>query len=293
MNNHDKDNSKKKNATGLHELFFGVASLNDVKSSNPIPEQNPIYLERRRQYAGIPEDYINSWQASDERLPSSDEWQNLLVSTDAAVQEVSAICRYHETKTDRMTVNRLLAEKKALLYALHKMEELIEQLDWSYPTEDRNCIKLAKDVPALTGRIPEILVKTEDRILIWMPRLPATAKWARSVGYKELTDLLYQECANLPRLGQWHCDFFHVFDPQNLVGVRDVDNYAYKPIIDSLARALCANDGYDNFSCAMFNYPSETLKIGCYIHIYKRAEKVAFFQDFESLASTALKAKND
>lgn len=261
--------------------------------SEPISD-DPILLELRRKYPGVPDLYREKWLMSDEaHLNNSGEWKNLLNATGKATQDVSTICSYLAKETGSMSLERLRAEKKALLYALHKIEDLLEALDWSYPTEDRNCIKLAKDVPALTGRIPEILVKTEDRILIWMPRLPATAKWARSVGYKELTDLLYQECANLPRLGQWHCDFFHVFDPQNLVGVRDVDNYAYKPIIDSLARALCANDGYDNFSCAMFNYPSETLKIGCYIHIYKRAEKVAFFQDFERLASAALKAKND
>ena len=255
--------------------------------------QSPVLLELRRKYPGIPDLYLEKWAMSDDAHLNSVEWKNHLNATEKAAQKASCICSRLAEETGCMSLERLKAAKKALLYALHKIEDLLEALDWSYPTEERNCVKLAKDIPALTGRISEILVKTEDRILIWMPRLPATAKWARSVGYKELTDLLYQECANLPRLGQWHCDFFHVFDPQNLVGVRDVDNYAYKPIIDSLARALCANDGYDNFSCAMFNYPSETLKIGCYIHIYKRAEKVAFFQDFERLASAALKAKND
>ena len=77
-----------------------------------------------------------------------------------------------------------------------------------------------------------------------------------------------------------------------MVGVKDVDNYASKPVIDALARAFCTNDAYDNFSYSMFNYPSKNIKIGCYVHVYKRAKKVELFHDFEELALTALNPQN-
>ena len=249
------------------------------------------YMRLRRQYPGVPDSYIRKWQENDGFLPTSSEWLERLISTDKAAQEVSSICRYLETKTDRMTVNRLSLEKAALLRALHKMEDLIEELDRSYPT-GTGIYELAKQDPSLTGRIPEILLNDGEQVLIWTPRLPAKSKWASSVGYKELQELLQKESPHSPRFDQWHCDFIHVFRTSNLIGVRDVDNYATKPIIDALARAFRTNDAYDNFSYSMFNMPSETLKTGCYIHIYKRAQKVGFFQNFEELALVALEAQN-
>ena len=59
-------------------------------------------------------------------------------------------------------------------------------------------------------------------------------------------------------------------------------NYFYKPIIDALALAFRAQDGFDYFSYSMFNHYSKTLKSGCYIRVCNRDEKVRFLEDFES-----------
>lgn len=301
MNNPGKQkkepNKSAKRAEMLKAQTENFFAINAIAPGGLKREPGPsiideAYMRLRRQYPEIPEEYIPCWQENDEFLPTSDEWLNLLISTDKAAQEVSSICRYLETKTDRMTVNRLSLEKAALLRALHKMEDLIEKLDWSYPIKGMGIYTLAKQDPSLTGRIPEILVNDGEQVLIWTPRLPAKSKWASSIGYKELDDLLHEECTNLPHFDQWHCDFFHVFHPCNWAGVKDVDNYATKPIIDALARAFRTNDAYDNFSYSMFNMPSEMLKTGCYIHVYKRDKKVGFFRDFEELALVALEAQN-
>ena len=85
---------------------------------------------------------------------------------------------------------------------------------------------------------------------------------------------------------KWHCDFIHVYHPDDANGIYDVDNYAYKPIIDAFVRALRSRDSLDHFSCGMYNFGSKNLKIGTYIHIYKRDEKVSLFRDFEELITT-------
>lgn len=298
MTNHkkqEKETRERKKAAELlkeeQEHFFRSNAGVSINCGSDPNAKDEFYMNLHLQYPGIPEMYFQRWMESDGYLPTSGNWLNLLIATDTAVQEVSAICRYHETKTDRMTVNRLRIEKAALLRALHKMEDLFEELDRSYPT-GTGIYDLAKQDTSLTGRIPEILLNDGNQVLIWTPRLPAKNKWANSVGYRELQELLQKESPHFPHFDQWHADFFHVFRASNLVGVKDVDNYAYKPIIDTLTRAFRTNDAYDNFSHSMFNMPSETLKVGCYIHVYNRTKKVVFFREFEELALVALEAKN-
>lgn len=82
---------------------------------------------------------------------------------------------------------------------------------------------------------------------------------------------------------KWHCDFIHVYHPDDAGGVYDVDNYAYKPIIDAFTRAFRTGDRLEHCSFSMYNYSSENIKTGTYIYICNRDEKVAFFQDFEKL----------
>lgn len=299
MTNHkkqEKETRERKKAAELlkeeQEHFFRSNAGVSINCGSDPNAKDEFYMNLHLQYPGIPEMYFQRWMESDGYLPTSGNWLNLLIATDTAVQEVSAICRYLETKTDRMTVSRLRAEKASLLRAIHKMEDLFDELDSHYPTDGMSIYDLAKQDTTLTDRIPEILLNDSDQVLLWTPRLPPKNKWASNIGYRELQELLQKESSNLPHFDQWHADFFHVFHPRNLVGVKDVDNYAHKPIIDTLARAFYTNDAYDNFSCSMFNLPSESLKIGCYIHVYKRCEKVGFFRDFEELALEALEAKN-
>ena len=300
MNNPEKQKKDPNKSAKRTEMLKAQAenffAINAIAPGGLKREPGPsiideAYMRLRRQYPGVPDSYIRKWQENDGFLPTSSEWLERLISTDKAAQEVSSICRYLETKTDRMTVNRLSLEKAALLRALHKMEDLIEELERSYPT-GTGIYELAKQDPSLTGRIPEVLLNDSEQVLIWTPRLPAKNKWASSVGYRELQELLQKESPLFPHFDQWHCDFIHVFRANNLVGVKDVDNYAYKPIIDTLTRAFRTNDAYDNFSYSMFNMPSETLKIGCYIHVYNRTKKVAFFRKFEELALVAWGAQN-
>lgn len=99
--------------------------------------------------------------------------------------------------------------------------------------------------------------------------------------FQELQEMLWD--TQFAHFDKWHCDFIHVYSGEDFEGIYDVDNYAYKPIIDAFVGALRTRDNFDHFSFSMYNYRSETLKKGCFIHVYKRDEKVAVFQKIEEL----------
>ena len=165
-------------------------------------------------------------------------------------------------------------------------EELLSELQFRYPLpSDSPHRKPPKD---LEPYLPKLLLCTQDRILIWMPRLPAKSTSVHCQILKSLRQMLRQH--DLPHIPQWHCDLIHAYPEYMLAGVQDVDNYPYKPIIDALAMALFAPDSFDNFSCAMYNLPTANLKPGCYIRICNRSEKVQFLQDFEKLAKPLVEA---
>lgn len=77
-------------------------------------------------------------------------------------------------------------------------------------------------------------------------------------------------------------DCFHIYHPDRNGGVLDVDNYNFKPIIDTVALAMHAKDSRDNFSMSQYNIPDYSIKPGYYFHVYKRDQKVQILRNFQN-----------
>ena len=244
------------------------------------------YLETiYQQYPGIPDPYPLTWDRSDVELPHNEEWQKQLQVTAAALRRATEVCEQLAARSERTTRNGLIHDKNTLLCAVHKAEDLVAELTMHYPLPNPSNYKIARSNPDLAPRIPTLLHNSADRILIRMPRLPSKKRGTSSLVFQELRDLLQEN--NIPHLDKWHCDFVHVYHPDNLTGILDVDNYDYKPVIDTLTLALLTQDSIDHFSLSMYNLPHTELNPGCYIHISKRNEKVGFFQNFVLLVQRA------
>ena len=242
---------------------------------------SPYIEELRLQYPDVPANYQAVWQHSDDELRTCAEWSTILEATQISLQNAAQICHQLAMQSTRSQPSLLILQKNKLLSALHKVENLLTELGYRYPMPELTPYKLARKNPDIAPRIPQILHNSDKFLLLWVPSLPGKKRGTDSILFVELQEMLY--LADLPRFQKWHTDFVHVYHPNDIAGVRDVDNYFYKPIIDAIARSLWSNDGYDNYSCAMYNLPSESLKPGCYIYICDRTEKVPFFDFFEDL----------
>jgi hypothetical protein len=231
-----------------------------------------------QQYPGVPAPYPLTWDRNDTELPLDDEWQHMLQATATALHRAVDVCNQLADRSERTTRNGLIHNKNALLCAIHKAEDLVAKLSTLYPLPTLSNYRIARSNLDLAPRTPALLHNGAERILIWLPRLPSKKRGTNSLLFQELQELLAE--SDLPHLDKWHCDFIHIYHPNNLTGILDVDNYDYKPVIDALTLALTTQDSFDHFSLSMYNLPHTELNPGCYIHISKRNEKVGFFQDF-------------
>lgn len=237
----------------------------------------------RDRYPGVPEPHYFTWEYTDDNASSNVERKSALLDASLALERAASVCKALAFKDTDMTVAELTEYKKRLSEAVHKGEDQIVELQYKYPMPTSYWYQSTKEHSEIGKYIPTLLTNTEERILFWLPPLPAKTFSTNSLIFEEFMDVLHSH--DFPRLGQWHCDFFHVYKEDNLFGVRDVDNYPYKPIIDALSRALYSKDSFDNFSCSMFNVPSKNLRPGCYIDVRKRSQKVGILADFENCVS--------
>lgn len=262
--------------------IFGVDPNGEPEENEYTRFIDSIY----QQYPGVPDPYPLIWDRSDTNLPQNDEWNGMLRSTAEALRKAADVCDQLAAKTERTQRHLLIANKDTLLCAVHKAEDVVDQLGFKYPLDTLRNYKIAKANPEIAPRIPEILINNDERVLVWMPRIPSKRRGVDSMVFQELQEMLWD--TQFAHFNKWHCDFIHVYSREDLEGIYDVDNYAYKPIIDAFVCALRTRDNFDHFSFSMYNYCSETLKKGCFIHVYKRDEKVAVFQKIEEL----MKGKN-
>lgn len=245
------------------------------------PQYDPFLEVVHTEYPSVPDPHNLTWYRSDENAKQDTEWSSALNTTAAALSNATAVCQQIGTQQERTTPESVLQHKTALLQAISHAEHILDELEHKYPLPQQNLYTIAAKSKPLQDFIPRLLHNTSDRIIIWLPALPAKSRAANSHIFAELKGLLHSNTfASFP---YWHCDFIHVFREDCRLGVRDVDNYPYKPIIDALVLGLSTRDGSDHFSCAMYNYFSATIKPGCYISISRREEKVRFFRDFEKL----------
>lgn len=254
-----------------------------IQYAPSIDNHSSIEYAIQCRYPGVPPPYYLSWARSDENAWLDTERNAALLQAATALETAAATCRVLASKKTNMTCTELTEHRNKLAEAVHRGEDQLAELRYMYPMPAKHWYSNTPLKDGVREFTPRLLVNTEDRILFWIPPLPAKTLRTNSLIFTEFTDLLHAH--DFPHLGQWHCDFFHAHKEADLIGVRDVDNYPYKPIIDALANAFFSKDSYDNFSCSMYNISSNKLRPGCYIDVCKRSQKVRILEDFEDYAA--------
>ena len=220
----------------------------EVMAMSKSNEPSPIEIELKKKYPGVPYPLSEVWERSDSDIPHNLEREEMVNKTTNALKE-----------------------------AVFRAEALLDELQFKYPLPSKERSRYTRAGKNLQAHLPQILLNSEDCVIIWMPSMPAIGHSVNNLLFAELSDLLLSH--DFPHFKKWHCDFVHVF-PQEMLGCRDVDNYPYKPVIDALTLAFRTRDGGDYFSCSMYNHFTKSIKQGCYIVVTKRNEKVGFFADF-------------
>ena len=250
-------------------------------SKSHAPTESPIEAMFRERYPDVSEHYRQSWHRSDEVAQNNDDRTTATNNLIALMEQAISACRQLQEQTVPMTPNLLSSYKLPLSKIIHSAQELLDTLDGDYPIPGSNAYTQMIACKELSEIAPKVLRNTDEQIVIWTNALPSKYTKAANLYLEEIRYFLYSQ--DFPTFTDWHCDFIHVHPTTSLKGVRDVDNYPYKPVIDALAFALHARDSYDHFSYAAYNHPCDSIPSGCYICITKRAQKVGFFRDFENL----------
>lgn len=246
--------------------------------SEPFPRE----IQLREKYPGIDYPLSEIWDRNDIGAQHDEERKEFLNGAITALTAAATNCQklllamgqQHTTTTEDVDEYNLV-----LKTAIYKTEELLAEMNIRYPYRTKERYRKTRGYKNLQKYLPQLLLNSEDCVIIWLPNLPAISHTENNLVFAELSDLLFM--VRLPAFKKWHCDFIHVFATEHGIGVRDVDNYPYKTVIDALVIALRSKDSGDTFSCSMYNYFTDSLKKGCYIRIAKRSEKVGFFAEFE------------
>lgn len=270
------------------------AELNDLLHAFAVHNsegfQSDYQKELAKLYPKVPEAVRPIWDRTDGEYPSNTEMHATLQTAIDALTKATTALQAESDRTCRMTPQKRSQYKKVLSEAIHELEDQLDELSSKYPLPSGVKGYLLDIGSDPCEQLPCILLDTPERIILWMKRLPHKSESIGSLGITELRQLLYSH--DLTPFRSWHCDFIHVYLPDKPMGILDVDNYLYKPIIDILSMALFAKDSYDNFSYAMYNLPSKSIRSGTYIHICTRDEKVPFFQDFEKMILAVQSSQN-
>lgn len=232
-------------------------------------------------YPAIPSPECFVWNRTDENMARDPGRKAELQKAAAALEHAAQSLRNISDQTTAMTPQLLKACIKNIAGAIGHAETQLDMLCMEYPLHNkRERWQWYEEDVYLNERLPRILHKSKDSIILWLPRMPSISHINNSLVFTQMKDLLHM--TELPHIRQWHCDFYHVFpESSTILGIRDVDNYPYKAVIDALARALHTSDRTFDFSIGMYNLLTNAIKPGCYIHITKRDEKVRKFRNFE------------
>ena len=251
--------------------------------------EDPIEAMFRERYPDVSDDYRQSWYHSDDIAQHNDERATATSKLIALMEQAISACRQLQDQAVPMTPKLLSGYMLPLSQVVHAAQDMLQTLEMDYPHPTNNAYSRMLEDEALAQIAPKLLINTEEQILIRTEKLPARTASAYALLLDEFEAFLHKH--TLAHFTDWHCDFIHVHPTTSLLGIRDADNYPYKPFIDALSRAVFAPDSYDHFSYASYNYPCDSIPAGCYICITKRSRKVPFFQDFENLAGALEPAK--
>ncbi len=270
---HQKENAHQQTLLDV----FGASAF----TASPTPYET--FLEEK--YPDVPAPLRLIWEQSDKELVQGQEWRDQIESTITAHERAINAGKSMLEQGMETTPAKIRVTKNTLKAAIHRAEELLMQINLSYPlVQDRSHSSTEEKADGI-GPIPKLIFSNENAFMLWLPYLPSRRRAATSLLFQETQDLLFS--TDVPRLKNWHCDFVHCYHPKHIVGVYDVDNHDYKVIIDLLARAMFSKDSYDHFSCGMYNLATTALAPGCYIRVVKRETKGLFFHDFISQATTS------
>ena len=276
-----KQHKKESNRQKLMERF---------SPSRPIkPNAYTDFLESiRQQYPQVPEQHQMTWYLNDEKLPQLEERNEMILKHAEALEAAAQLCRHLAQSQQHVTTPAEIEEQKTtLIRAAHHAEELLIDIAGRYPMPELTIYKLARKCSDTSAYTPKLLKNSDEHIVIWMPHLPTKkARTTDHILFQELSDLLFEE--KFPQFKKWHCDFVHVFDPDEPFGILDADNYLYKPIIDALTFAIQSKDCMEYFSYSFYNLENKTVHPGTYIVVSNRTQKVEFFDFFASLISTPI-----
>lgn len=282
----DKPKRKPKHSPPSDAVYMNFSLLSANREDDPERRRKE---DLRAKYPDVPPEQREVWERSDLELPQNHEWHNLISKARTAISKADSICANLLSPTQKMAPKQLNILLNNLRGTVHRLEDLMKELRWSYPLLNNNWYDIAVSDPLLQDEMPQLLENTPDRILIYTPNLPPNYNGTNSLYFLEFQGFL--QTHRLCNFKKWHCDFIHVYDDKP-DGIFDADNYFYKPIIDALARAIGSFDCTDWFSYSKYNLPSKTIRKGCYIQITNRDEKVGFFQEFEGrIKSAATKKK--
>ena len=254
----------------------------EVMAMSKSNEPSPIEIELKEKYPGVPYPLSEVWERSDYDVPRNLEREEMVNNTAKALMVAADICPSIQSTNAPTSLEAYLNYTNALKEAVFRTEALLDELQFKYPLPTKERSRYTRAEKNLQAHLPQILLNSEDCVIIWMPNMPAIGHSVNNLLFAELKDLLLSH--DFPPVKKWHCDFIHVF-PEEMLGCRDVDNYPYKPVIDALTLAFFTRDGSDYFSCSMYNHFTKSIKQGCYIVVTKRDEKVGFFADFEERIS--------
>ena len=252
-------------------------------------KETPVEIMLRERYPEVSDDYRQSWYLSDDIAHKNDERATTTNKLIALMEQSISACRQLQTQTEPMTPKLLSSYVLPLTQVIHAAQDTLQSLELDYPHPTNNAYSRMLEDDSLAQVAPKLLLNTEEQIVIWTEMLPAKTASAYALLLDEFEAFLHKH--TLAHFTDWHCDFIHVHPTTSLLGIRDADNYPYKPFIDALSRAVFAPDSYDHFSYASYNYPCDNIPAGCYICITKRSRKVPFFQDFEILVRALEHAK--
>lgn len=111
---------------------------------------------------------------------------------------------------------------------------------------------------------------TEHQVLIRMPRLPQRTLYNLTLHTDMLTSVMLG--MKMPRFKRMHITFYHVFSDDTIFLARDVDNYSYKRVIDTIALMCGQTDSARYCTMSAYTVHDNSVPNGTYIVVDEVAE---------------------
>lgn len=132
-----------------------------------------------------------------------------------------------------------------------------------------------------------LIDQSDDCLILWLPSLPHRSVRGFTTVTESLAVLLYQT-PSLPKWPRWECSFVHVFPASHARMPKDVDNYAYKRVIDVLSFAMGVSDGAGSFSLSTSTVFTDEIARGVYVLVEPKSSENQVFQKIKNRISNTV-----